>query len=33
MEAGEPIHAYQKKFYSTQEYLEMEDAATIESRG
>ncbi len=28
MEAGEPIHAYQKKFYSIQEYLEMENAAT-----
>ena len=28
MEAEEPIHAYQKKFYSIQEYLEMENAAT-----
>ncbi len=28
MEAEEPIHAYQKKFYSIQEYLEMENEAS-----
>ncbi len=27
MEADEPSHAYQKKFYTIQEYLEMENAA------
>lgn len=27
MEAEEPIHAYQKKFYTIEEYLEMENAA------
>ena len=27
MEIEEPSHAYQKKFYSIQEYLEMENAA------
>ncbi len=27
MKAEEPIHAYQKKFYSIEEYLEMENAA------
>ncbi|MDQ6844764.1 MAG: Uma2 family endonuclease [Bacteroidota bacterium] len=28
MEVKEPAHAYQKKSYSTEEYLEMENAAT-----
>ena len=27
MEVEEPFHAYQKKFYTIQEYLEMENAA------
>ncbi|MDQ2862563.1 MAG: Uma2 family endonuclease [Bacteroidota bacterium] len=27
MELEEPVHAYQKKFYTIQEYLEMENAA------
>jgi hypothetical protein len=27
MEVEEPMHAYQKKFYTIQEYLDMENAA------